>query len=125
MYYVHVVIRAFASHQFDLGSNPGVNAMCGLSLCWLSPLLRVCFFWGVLWISPSSKTNIPKFQFDCKWPVLRQRITVWMHYTVPQNHYLHYLFKCLRRINFIKLSYVFQTSQLCKTYTFSFFLFCS
>ena len=27
-----VVARAFASHQCDLGSNPGVNAICGKSL---------------------------------------------------------------------------------------------
>ena len=27
-----VVARAFASHQCHLGSNPGVNAICGLSL---------------------------------------------------------------------------------------------
>ena len=26
------VVRAFASHQCDLGSNPGVEAICGLSL---------------------------------------------------------------------------------------------
>ena len=26
------VVRALASHQFDLGSNPGVDAICGLSL---------------------------------------------------------------------------------------------
>ena len=27
-----VVARAFSSHQCDLGSNPGVNAICGQSL---------------------------------------------------------------------------------------------
>ena len=26
------VVRALASHQFDLGSNPGVDVICGLSL---------------------------------------------------------------------------------------------
>ena len=26
------VVRALASHQFDFGSNPGVDAICGLSL---------------------------------------------------------------------------------------------
>ena len=26
------MVRAFASHQCDLGSNPGVDAICGLSL---------------------------------------------------------------------------------------------
>ena len=26
------VVRALASHQFDLDSNPGVDAICGLSL---------------------------------------------------------------------------------------------
>ena len=26
------VVRALASHQFELGSNPGVDAICGLGL---------------------------------------------------------------------------------------------
>ena len=26
------VVRALASHQYGLGSNPGINAICGLSL---------------------------------------------------------------------------------------------
>ena len=41
-----VVARAFASHQCDLGSNPGVNAICGQSLLLvLSFALSGVFFW--------------------------------------------------------------------------------
>lgn len=41
-----VVARAFASHQCHLGSNPGVNAICGLSLLLvLSFALSGVFFW--------------------------------------------------------------------------------
>ena len=34
-----VVAKAFASHQCDLGSNPGVNAICGKSLLLVLSLL--------------------------------------------------------------------------------------
>lgn len=44
-----VVARAFASHQCDLGSNPGVNAICGQSLLLvLSFALSGVFFFGTL-----------------------------------------------------------------------------
>ena len=58
------VVRALASHQCGPGSNPGVDAICGLSL-----LLVVSFalrgFSPVTPVLPSpQKTNISKFQFD-------------------------------------------------------------
>ena len=46
------VVRALASHQCGPGSNPGGDAVCGLSL------------FLVLLFPLSSKTNISKFQFD-------------------------------------------------------------
>ena len=89
-----------------------------------------CFFL-VLWISPLLKNQhflIPIHLWMASTKT-KNHLKLWMCYTVPQNHYLCYLFiyllKCLRRINFNKLLSVFQTSQLCKTYTFSSFLFCS
>ena len=127
-----VVARTFASHQCDLGSNPGVNAIMGWVFCWFSPLLWVVFFW-VLCISPLLKNQhflIPIHVWMASTKT-KNHLKLWMFYTVPQNHYLYYLFIYLFiyisvwRINFIKLSSVLQTSQLCKTYTLSSFLFCS
>ena len=47
------VVRALASHQFDLGSNPGVDAICGLGLLLvlsfaLIGFLRVLLFFPLL-----------------------------------------------------------------------------
>ena len=57
------VVRVLASHQSGPGSNPGVNAICGLSL-----LLVLSFaprgFSPATPVFPSSKTNISKFQFN-------------------------------------------------------------
>ena len=52
------VVRALASHQCGPGSNPGVDAICGLSLicCWFSPLLREVFL-RVLRFSPLLKNQ--------------------------------------------------------------------
>ena len=51
------VVRALASHQCGPGSNPGVDAICGLSLF-------VEFFSGYSDFPLSLKTNTFKFQFD-------------------------------------------------------------
>ena len=40
------VVRALASHQCGRVSNPGVDAICGLSYCGFSPLLREVFYPG-------------------------------------------------------------------------------
>ena len=74
------MVRALASHQCGSGSNPGVDAICGLS----QKLIRGCstpyeflvkfvvgslpcserFFSGYSGFPLSSKTNTSKFQFD-------------------------------------------------------------
>ena len=57
-----VVARAFASHQCDLGSNPGVNAICEWSLLLVLSfaLSGVCFGYSGFPSPPprTSKTNI-------------------------------------------------------------------
>ena len=45
------VVRALASHQCGPVSNPGVDAICGLSYCGFSPFLREVFL-RVLRFSP-------------------------------------------------------------------------
>ena len=71
------VVTALASHQSGPGSNPGVNAICGLSL-----LLVLSFaprgFSPATPVFPSSKTNISKFQFNQESG--RRRTTLWMCY---------------------------------------------
>ena len=71
------VVRALTSHQSGPGSNPGVNAICGLSL-----LLVLSFaprgFSPATPVFPSSKTNISKFQFNQESG--RRRTTLWMCY---------------------------------------------
>ena len=37
------VVRALASHQCGLGSNPGIEPYVGWVCCWFSPLLREVF----------------------------------------------------------------------------------
>ena len=68
------VVRALASQQCGPGSNPGVDAICGLSSWFVvrspSPFLvgsLPCserFFSGFSGFPLSSKTNTSKFQFD-------------------------------------------------------------
>ena len=58
------LMRAFASHQCGPGSNPSVNAICGLSLLLVLSL-------AALWVSRFSAVlkrpfYISKFQFDKK-----------------------------------------------------------
>ena len=69
------VVRALTSHQSDPGSNPGVDAICGLSL-----LLVLSFaprgFSGYSAFPFSSKTSIFKFQFNQK----SGRRSLWMCY---------------------------------------------
>ena len=64
-------MRALASHQCGSGSNPGVDAICGLSL-----LLR--FLSGYSGFPLSSKTNMSKFPFDHE--SNRRKTTLWMCY---------------------------------------------
>ena len=60
-----VVVRALASHQCGLGSNPGPDVIRVLSLCWFSSLLRG-FFSGFSGFPPSPKTNIQLIPAGCK-----------------------------------------------------------
>ena len=53
------MVRALASHQCGPGSNPGVDAICGVGLLVGSLPCSERFFSGY-----SSKINISKFQFD-------------------------------------------------------------
>ena len=54
------VVRALASHQYGLGSNPGVDAICGLSLLLVVSSLPCSkkFLSGYSGFPLSSKTNI-------------------------------------------------------------------
>ena len=69
------MVRALASHQCGPGSNPGVDAICGLSL--LLVLSLVCserFFSGYSGFLLSLKTNTFKFQFDLELTNMFQRV---------------------------------------------------
>ena len=71
------VVRALASHQCSLGSNPGFDAICGLKVV-DSLLCSERFISGYSGFPLSSKTNISKFQFDQESD--RRRATMWMCY---------------------------------------------
>ena len=71
------VVRAPVSHQRGLGSNLGVDAICGLSLLLVLSFDPRGFSPGAL-VFPSPKTNISKFQFDQESG--RRRTTLWMCY---------------------------------------------
>ena len=58
------VVRALASHKCGPGSNPGVEAICGLSLLLVLFLAPREFSTGSLVFPLSLKTNTSKFQFN-------------------------------------------------------------
>ena len=62
--YVGAVKRAVASHQYGLGLNPGVSAICGLSLLLALSFAPRGFSPGTLVFPLSLKTNIYKSQFE-------------------------------------------------------------
>ena len=72
------VVRALASHQCGPGSNPGVDAICGLSLLLVLSFAPRGFSPGTPVFPSASKTNISKFQFDQESG--RRRTTRWMWY---------------------------------------------
>ena len=74
---VGAVVRALASHQCGPGSNPGVDAICRLSLLLVLPCSER-FFSRYSGFPLSSKTNISKFEFDPESG--RRRTTMWMRY---------------------------------------------
>ena len=51
--------RALASHQTGRGSNPGVNAICGLSLLLLLSLAPRGFSWGTPVFPSPQKPTLP------------------------------------------------------------------
>ena len=53
------MVRAFASHQCGLGSNPGVDAICGLSLLLVLFLAPRGFFPGTPVFSSPQKQTFP------------------------------------------------------------------
>ena len=57
-------MRALASYQCGLGSNPGVDATFGLSLLLVLSQCSKRLFSGYSSFLLSSKTNISKFQLD-------------------------------------------------------------
>ena len=71
------VVRALTSHQCGPGSNPRINAICGLSLLLVLSLAPRDFSPGTP-VFPPPKTNISKFQFDQESGI--RRTTLWMCY---------------------------------------------
>ena len=69
------MVRAFASHQCGLGSNPGVDAICGLSLLLVLSLAPRGFS---LRFSPlHKKPTFPNFNSIIKGG---RRIAMWIRY---------------------------------------------
>ena len=84
------VVRALASHQRGPGSNPGVDAICGLSLLLVLSFAPRGFSPGTLVLPLSSKTNIFKFQFDQESG--RLKTTMWTCYQQIVIYLFIYLF---------------------------------
>ena len=53
------MVRALASHQAGRGSNPGVNAICGLSLLLVLSFAQRGFSLGTLVFSSPQKPTLP------------------------------------------------------------------
>ena len=53
------MVRALASHQCSMGSNPGVDAICGLSLLLVLSLAPRGFCPGILTFPSSQKPTFP------------------------------------------------------------------
>ena len=56
-----VVVRAFASHQCDPGSNHSINTICGLSLLSVLSFALKGFSLNALVFPSPQKNNISKF----------------------------------------------------------------
>ena len=66
------MVRAFASHQCGLGSNPGVDAICGLSLL-------LVLYLALRGFSPRTKASpSPTFSNFNSIRNDRRRITLWI-----------------------------------------------
>ena len=62
------------THQCGLGSNPGINALCGLSLLLVLSLVLRGFSPGTPVFASLLKTNASKFQFDLERTDTFQRV---------------------------------------------------
>ena len=82
------MVGALTSHQCGPGSNPGVDAICGLSLLLVLSLAPSGFSPGTPVFPLSSKTNISKFQFDKE--SSRRRTILWMYYLQIIILFLYY-----------------------------------
>ena len=51
------MVRSLASHQCGLGSNPSMDAICGLSLLLVLSFAPRVFFRCALWFSPLLKNQ--------------------------------------------------------------------
>ena len=71
-------MRALASHQYGLGSNPGNDAILWVEFAAGFLLCSETFFSRYSGFPLSSKISISKFQFDQESG--RQRMTLWMYY---------------------------------------------
>ena len=58
------MVRAIASHQYGPGSNPGVDAVGGLSLLLVPSLAFRAFLSWYTGFTSYSKTSISTFKFD-------------------------------------------------------------
>ena len=58
------MVRALASHQCGLGSNPGIDAICGLSLLLVLSLVPRGFSPGTPVFSSPSNSNLTRNQVD-------------------------------------------------------------
>ena len=67
------MVRALTSHQYGPGSNPSVDAICGLSLLLVLSLVQRGFSPDTPVFS-SLKTNTFKFQFDLERTDTFQRV---------------------------------------------------
>ena len=72
------VVRALASHQWGPALNPGVDAICGLSLLLVLSFAPRGFSPGTPVFPSPQKPSISKFQFDQESG--RRRTTLWMCY---------------------------------------------
>ena len=87
-------MRTLASHQCGPGSNPGVDAVCELSL--FSPLLREVFL-RVLWFSPLLKNQ--HFQIPVR-PGISQTKNHCVD-VLPLNHSLLFTYLGFARVSFV------------------------
>jgi len=80
------VVRALASHQCGPGSNPGVDAICGLSLLLVLSLAPRGFSPGTPVFPSPQKPTFPNSNST------RNQVHTKNHYVdvLPANHYLFY-----------------------------------